>query len=36
LKEFLERSFGQKVDVIKESSLYNFMRYIIHKETEYA
>jgi uncharacterized protein len=36
LKEYLEQHFEKKVDVIKENSLYNFMKYIIHKETEYA
>ena len=25
LKEFLERSFGKKVDVIKENTLFNFI-----------
>jgi predicted nucleotidyltransferase len=36
LKEFLEQSFGKKVDIVKESSLFNFMKYLIHKETEYV
>lgn len=36
LREFLEKKFDKKVDIVKENSLYNFMKYIIHKETEYA
>ncbi|HMD69621.1 MAG TPA: nucleotidyltransferase domain-containing protein [Chitinivibrionales bacterium] len=36
LRELLEKKFEKKVDIVKENSLYNFMKYIIHKETEYA
>ena len=36
LKDFLERNLGGTVDIVKEHSLYNFMKYLIHKETEYA
>jgi len=36
LKVFFERKFDKKVDIVKEDSLFHFMRYIIHKETEYV
>ncbi len=36
LRELLEKKFEKKVDIVKENSLFNFMKYIIHKETEYA
>jgi hypothetical protein len=36
LKAFLEQNLGGTVDVVKEHSLYNFMKYLIHQEIEYA
>jgi hypothetical protein len=36
LREMLEKEFNAKVDVVKESTLYNFMKYLIKKEAVYA
>ncbi len=36
LKDFLEDKFHKKVDIIKESNLYNFMRYLINQEAIYV
>ena len=36
LKKFLEDIFHKKVDIVKESSLYNFMKYLINQEAMYA
>ena len=36
LKKFLEDIFHKKVDIVKESSLYNFMKYLINQEAIYV
>lgn len=36
LKDFLEDKFHKKVDIVKESNLYYFMKYLINKEAIYV
>ena len=36
LKKYLEDIFHKKVDIVKESYLYNFMKYLINQETIYV
>jgi len=36
LKYFLEAKFQKKVDIVRESTLYHFMRYLIEQETIYV
>ncbi|HEO65915.1 MAG TPA: hypothetical protein ENI73_08605 [Spirochaetes bacterium] len=36
LKLYLEKGLNRKVDIVKESNLYHFMKYIIDKEAMYV
>ncbi len=36
VKFYLERGLNRKVDIVKESSLYHFMKYMIDKEAMYV
>ncbi len=36
LKLYLEKGLNRKVDIVKKSSLYHFMKYIIDKEAMYV